>query len=255
MKIANTLSSYQLKIVGLIFMLIDHIHTYLHIGPVWTGAITRFVAPLFLFFIVEGFMHTSSRKRYFLRTFGFAMLTLMGNVTINIVFHNVDYLTGEMDFYSLIAGNNILLTYAIFLLILKCLEEFKEQANFLRFGWLFVGVLLSMITIPFCEGALQLLPLLYIFYFCYGNKPKIIFGTLLYSFLWLVNALYNYLAYGIEVGLLPSLLYDCEFMMCLVCLAIISYDGTKGKNSMFGKWSFYVIYPFHIWLLRILSLA
>lgn len=37
MKIANTLSSYQLKIIGLIFMFIDHIHTYLHkalFGPV-----------------------------------------------------------------------------------------------------------------------------------------------------------------------------------------------------------------------------
>ncbi|MCI5774570.1 MAG: TraX family protein, partial [Erysipelotrichaceae bacterium] len=168
--------------------------------------------------------------------------------------HNVDYLTGEMDFYSLIAGNNILLTYAIFLLILKCLEEFKEQANFFRFGWLIVGILLSMMTIPFCEGALQLLPLLYIFYFCYGNKRRIIFGVLIYSFMWLVKAISNYLAYGMGVGLLPTLSYNCEFMMSLVCLAIISYDGTKGKKGVLGKWSFYVIYPVHIWLLRILSL-
>lgn len=56
-------SSYDLKIIGIVFMVIDHINIYLgsYLGlPTWIGFLGRFVAPLFVFMMVEGFHYTRS---------------------------------------------------------------------------------------------------------------------------------------------------------------------------------------------------
>ena len=59
-----------LKLLALSLMLLDHIHYFFGV----TGAIPllftwlgRLSAPLFLFCLVEGWAHTHSKKRYFLR--------------------------------------------------------------------------------------------------------------------------------------------------------------------------------------------
>ena len=49
-------------------MVIDHINIYLgsYLGlPTWIGFLGRFVAPLFVFMMVEGFHYTRSRKNIF----------------------------------------------------------------------------------------------------------------------------------------------------------------------------------------------
>ena len=58
------ISAYHLKLFALLFMVIDHVHTNLGVGPYWVSILPRFVAPLFTFFIVEGFFKTSSIKNY-----------------------------------------------------------------------------------------------------------------------------------------------------------------------------------------------
>lgn len=47
----------QLKLIALCFMLFDHLKIYLlnNVLPSWTAWIARFVAPLFVYMLVEGF--------------------------------------------------------------------------------------------------------------------------------------------------------------------------------------------------------
>lgn len=49
------LSSFTLKNIAIIFMVIDHVNSYLgeflHL-PAWTFLLGRFVAPLFVFFLI-----------------------------------------------------------------------------------------------------------------------------------------------------------------------------------------------------------
>lgn len=77
--------------------------------------------------LVEGCFHTSSRKRYLLRIIEAAMITWAGEIIINLMFHNVDPLTHKMTIYSIIEGNNILVTLAIYLGIMWILELFREN--------------------------------------------------------------------------------------------------------------------------------
>lgn len=59
-------------------------------------------------FEVEGFFHTSSRKRYLIRILEAAAITWAGKIIINLAFHNVDPVTHKMTIYSILEGNNIL---------------------------------------------------------------------------------------------------------------------------------------------------
>lgn len=75
-----SLDGNQLKLIAVIFMIFDHIYSYLLIDilPSWCSLIARFVAPLFVFMLVEGFYHISSRKHYLLRLTEAAAITWLG---------------------------------------------------------------------------------------------------------------------------------------------------------------------------------
>lgn len=102
----------QLKLIALCFMLFDHLKIYLlnNVLPSWTAWIARFVAPLFVYMLVEGFFKTSSRKRYLIRLGKVALITAFGEGLINFAYHNVDPITRKMNIYSIMSGNNILIT-------------------------------------------------------------------------------------------------------------------------------------------------
>lgn len=67
------LNGFQIKLFALIFMLLDHINTFFgyELGlPRWVSFLGRFVAPVFLFMMMEGYIHTSNRKNTYLGYFG-----------------------------------------------------------------------------------------------------------------------------------------------------------------------------------------
>ena len=60
-----SLSGFQLKYIALIAMVFDHIHYFFdYTGkiPIWFTMIGRLAAPLFLFAVIEGFVHTRQPK-------------------------------------------------------------------------------------------------------------------------------------------------------------------------------------------------
>lgn len=72
-----SLSGFQLKYIALITMVFDHIHYFFdYTGkiPIWFTMIGRLAAPLFLFTVIEGFIHTRNRKKYFLKIYVLAIL-------------------------------------------------------------------------------------------------------------------------------------------------------------------------------------
>lgn len=105
-----SLDGNQLKLIAVFFMIFDHIYSYLFLGvwPAWFSLTAHFVAPLFVYMLVDGFFHTSSRKRYLIRILEAAAITWAGEIIINLAFHNVDPVTHKMTIYSILEGNNIL---------------------------------------------------------------------------------------------------------------------------------------------------
>ena len=75
------LNRSQLKNIALVFMVLDN--AWLRFSTSFTSVahlITRFVAPLFAWLMVDGFFHTKSRGRYCRRLWIAAILMQIGNV-------------------------------------------------------------------------------------------------------------------------------------------------------------------------------
>jgi hypothetical protein len=160
----------QLKYFAAFFMALDSMYLAMPlIIPSWFHLITRFVSPLFSFFVVEGFFHTRSRKKYLLRLWVAAVLMQAG-----------DYLS------SLLLGkdsisDNIFLTLAIgfsLMCVMECAKKAERGRKVLLYA---AAVLLCMGSAVFSvypvtigsyafglEGSIQNLSVIVIFYLFYG---------------------------------------------------------------------------------------
>lgn len=243
-----SLSGFDWKVVALLFMILDHVQSYLGIFPAWVSLLPRFVAPLFVYFLVEGFYHTHSRKAYTFRLYGMAVIMESGVMLINFLFHNVNFQTGQTDLTALTDGHNIFLTLAIFFTILCMMDFVKKEKGIRKTPFLLLTIVFSVASLA-VEGGIYLLPVLFICYFFYGKKMHISVGILLWSALLLVKAVMSYLSGGSGVLLFNTLCYDNEWMMALVVLPILFYNGKRGLNTPFAKWMFYIVYPAHLWIL------
>jgi hypothetical protein len=244
------LDAYKLKLIALCFMILDHLHTHLWFSqycPQWSSVVTRFVAPLFLYLMVEGFYHTRNRKKYMSRLFLAALIMMCGNVIINLSFHHVNSYTGKYSYFSLTGPNNIFLTLALLFALIWCLENIKLRKNILLN--VFLSVLIAALCI-FAEGGLYLLPVVFFVWLFRGKKAGQCIGIGIYCLILLILALISFTG---DSSLYSYLCFDCEWAMALVIPFILLYNGERGKNTAFSKYMFYIIYPVHIWILVILN--
>ena len=72
-KARQGLTSYQLKWIAVITMVIDHIGAVLFPGELILRIIGRLSFPIFCFLLTEGFCHTHSRRAYMQRLGVFAL--------------------------------------------------------------------------------------------------------------------------------------------------------------------------------------
>ena len=246
------LDAYKLKLIALVFMLIDHIYTELtfRTWPDWIALTTRFVSPLFLYLMIEGFYYTRSRKKYLTRLFVAGLIMMAANVVINYFTHNVNYQTGKYTFRSLIAGHDIFLTLAAMFAIVWCLENIKQK-NKVALN-VFMAIILAFLSL-FGEGGLELLPMTLIIWFFRGRKSLQCAGIGVYCLAWLAKSLYSYYTAIIgSTSFYSHICFDHDWAMFLVIPFILLYNGERGKNNAFSKYMFYIIYPIHLWILMIL---
>lgn len=130
------LSGSWLKVIAILSMLVDHLAAFLLyklpafqqvLFTVRSHPITPYVLcrmagriafPIFAFLIVEGFLHTRSRKRYGINLFVFALIS---EIPWNLVH------TGTL----LCPKQNVLFTLFLGFLGLCALERFRDQAKYL----------------------------------------------------------------------------------------------------------------------------
>ena len=247
----RTLDAYHIKIIALLFMVLDHLHTYLFYAkwPTWITILPRFVAPVFLYLMIEGFHYTHNKKNYALRLFIAAMIMGAGNIIINLVFHNVDRLTGKFTIYSILEGNNIFLTLALLFMCIWAIDNIQNgQRRLINIFVFFICGIISLIA----EGGIYLLPLAIMFQLCYHNKKRQCFWTFLFCMLLLAKAIFSWLSGGTGESLWETLCFDAEWAMVFVIPFIMCYNGKRGKNTKASKYLFYIVYPAHLWILMIL---
>lgn len=259
MTTSKGIDSYKLKTTALIFMVIDHIYTYLNapihgyqtdgMWPQWIQLLARFVSPLFLYLMIEGFYHTRSRRKFLTRLLTTGLIMMGGNMLINYIFHNVDPSTGMYSFRSLIEGHDIFLTLADLFAFVWCLDNIRQKK---RVGLCILIAVITAFLCLFLEGGFYLLPITVIFWYFHGKKPQQCIGIGVWTAVLLIHALISYLDGDAGCPLYSHLCFDNEWAMLPVIFFILMYNGERGRNTKFTKYMFYVIYPLHLWILMII---
>ncbi len=266
MDINKGLNGFQLKILALVFMTLDHIYYFfngiLPIPYIFT-IIGRLAMPIFVFLSTEGFRHTKNRKKYILRLYLFSV----GMGLLNI-FTETCFPSPVGTFY----GCNIFATIFYIIYFLSCLEEiFNYKNNKIR---AIAGCIVLILPFLIQEAIIFIIDLLtasgifipqqiysFIDYLSVilplplsveGGIIVITFGVALYfagkrkTALSAVLAVFSlfYLPLSIRYG------FDnvCQFAMIFALPFILSYNGERGKNA---KYMFYFYYPMHIFLITV----
>lgn len=218
------LDSFQLKVIGLITMTIDHIGFFLAASltstflgnPIylWLRLIGRIAFPIFAFLVVIAVIHTSNYKRYFWTLF-----------SLGVIFQSVIYYTEQ-------AQGNIFLTLAFGSLAVQGLKERKYHL---------VSIALVVATInELFVGQYTFLD--------YG-----LYGILIIMMLGLIKLYYSVNVVTLSaVLIITTMLFQPQNIFCVLAIPfILMFNGNKGHSM---KYFFYIYYPLHIVVLYFTSL-
>lgn len=165
------MSYFVIKILAMLFMLVDHVG-YLLMGnmPIMR-LFGRVSFPLFAFLLVNGYHHTTDRKKYLTRMF---VMALISEVFYDLAFHR-----NILDLY----GQNVFFTLTVGLLSFIATDKFKEivcnkingigQTLVIIIGE--IGILgCFMIVNRFIRGDYSWygIMVIYFLYLAYGTKIK-----------------------------------------------------------------------------------
>ncbi len=255
------LNSFQLKLIGMLLMVFDHIHQFFPADvPVWFNWVGRIVAPIFLFASAEGYHYTRSKWKYMLHLYaGYVLMGIIStilqrqlpsdNVLINNIFGTlflavlymllIDWLIGAMKArkYVQIAGAIVALLLPI-VVSQAALQLFTSSA--FSHPWLlntFMYVNLFMPIPALVEGGFVFIIL------------GVLFHLLRHKRLWQILALVVISALVAWTGGF-DLWVNYQWMMVFAAIPIALYTGAKGRNM---KYLFYVFYPAHIYFLYVLA--
>lgn len=225
------LNAFQLKIFAMILMVIDHLYTYIPGMPLWMHHPGRIVAPIFFYFVVEGFFYTRNRTKYATRVFIWAAIMFVGSQILQGLFPTDQGL-----------NNNIFLSLGLGIVLLCAIDYIKRTKNYL------IGipaVILAVVGGVFTEASIIGVGMTLIFYFFRNKKTLLIIS---YSLLSLIEVP-GLIASGevfTEMGMFG---FNNQWMMIFALLFILIYNGERGLNNAFTKYMFYIFYPIHLWII------
>lgn len=259
------LDGFQLKLLALIIMTIDHIYYFgsaLRPMPEILTLIGRIAAPIFVFFVAEGFAHTRSRKKYLLRLYIGGVLMYLANMVVNTCCPLPN---------GVIVMNGIFTTMAVIVIYLWWIENMQKRwregkkgravlyvlamaallFSIIPLSWVMqispLAVQLATILLPssvWCEGSVMIVLVGIGFYFCRNSKRAL---AVFYTVFLLIMAAIQFLLSSREVFLsvMPSLFFEW-----LALPLLLLYNGQRGRGM---KYLFYAYYPAHVYALAILT--
>ena len=237
------LSGSTLKIMAVISMVIDHIaavlilmgiyykfipnaeNTAMYSSPnlktIYTlmRAIGRISFPIFCFLLVEGYVHTSNKKKYALRLFIFALIS---EIPFNLAFGNKIFIPASRL-------NNVFFTLFLGICVMYSIEFIKSKKINK------VGTAIAIIATIVVFGVIAK------FIKCDFNYHGILCIALFYIFR--ENRILQILS-GIVV-----FLYEVPASFGIVYLSLLPIYFYNGKRGLKSKYFFYIFYPAHLLIL------
>ncbi|EHJ01785.1 hypothetical protein CDLVIII_5303 [Clostridium sp. DL-VIII] len=262
---------FVLKILALCFMVLDHLNMYMpDIFPIEFRWIGRMAAPIFIFCLVQGMIHTSARKKYIIRLYAASVVLGIEEIILMNIFPNSQQpLMNSMFATLFIIG--------VFIYIINSgLSVKKKIIAFVGFilTQTIIGYIITILFIPInqlntlsqsslieytskCECITNFLPN---FIYCDGGFQWIILGVGMYLFrsnkkkLTIMYCLYSLFEFTSTalIGMTMSNLFfvNYQWIMIITVPFLLLYNGEKGKGL---KFLFYIFYPLHIGVIFILS--
>jgi len=264
------MSTFVLKIIAIVAMLIDHTGAIL-ISPHATEyptlylvsrGIGRIAFPIFVFLIVEGFYHTRDVKKYLKRLGIFAIIS---EIPFDFAFYNYNNTITNSDLIT-----DIKSVFQNGFHVKKCemiINRFNENQNV--FFTLFLGLLLiylmslvekkymnNLFLSNLIDAALTLGACAIIYYFLHSDYEVggILIIVSFYLFrgsnimlsicLFVISGtVLGHFDYFMQTG---NIFYIIEIFSIFAIVPIAFYNGKKGKNA---KYIFYIFYPVHLLVL------
>lgn len=245
------LTTFDLKIMGIILMVIDHVHEmFSPMGaPAWLNWFGRPVATIFFFTSVIGFSHTRNKEKYLLRLYiGFVLMNI-GNAIVSHFF----------QYGSIGLMNNIFGDLFVGAVMMYGIDKIKEgrlnkagSKIALGIGLILLPILASGILIPMMSGVGAMPWIARITYFLptlMTTENNVMVFLIPIMYLLKDHRIGQCVAIAIT-ALLFFILGANQWMMIFAIIPILLYNGQKGRGM---KYFFYIFYPAHIWILYIVA--
>lgn len=256
------ISSNILKVIAIVLMILDHIAGYMYNEfdqdtYYLLRSIGRIAMPIFSYLLVQGFYHTKNFKKYVGRIFILATLTQVGLLILGFINYEYfpNYWTGVNNYL------NIVYSYFLSLVLISIIDKkeiFKKlnekQNLIIRLNSVFLIILIYQnlkiefdYVVPFIILELYGIEKL----FMKDNKllveqestkiKKILYISLIFIILFISTFLIGYSA-------------GCKYAMLLATFMIALYNGKRGRNNVFIKYLFYLIFPLQHCILYLLAM-
>ncbi len=222
----------QIKYIAIFAMLLDHISyvfSKVLLNYSWGFALCfvfrffgRITAPVMCWFLVQGFVHTSSRKNYAIRLLIFTFVA------------QIPYMLIRSD-VKLFAGLSVIYTLLVSFLMLCVLESKLEAFP----KWI---VIITLIVLSMFGDWAIFAPLMVLFFYLLRDDRRrlILFYSLASAMLVLTD---------ISILIIRHYIWYQELWqmgMFLFIPLLLLYNGEPGSRHPFHKWFFYVFYPLHL---------
>ena len=266
------LSGTALKVIALVTMLLDHIHYfcgYTGLVPEWFSMAGRISGPLFLFCVVEGFTHTRSRKKYFLRIYGIAV----GMGLILYLMKAFGLFVRADGFYP---ANAVMAEFVILMVMWQGMDWIGKKkllrgicALLLPFLWYFgvVGIFCQLFTpavpvVAFLSHTvvptLNMSPDVSIVYLVLGlilyglrrRRGWQVLAFMAVDFAWFFVVVMRVLSSQPDFSISQMFTTYYEWYGIFAGILMLCYNGQRGAGC---KRLFYAFYPAHIYVLYGLS--
>lgn len=221
----------QIKYIAIAAMLIDHIaaffltpekHPALIALYIIMRTVGRIAGPVMLYFLAEGYSHTSSKLKYGLRLLCFGIIS-------QIPYSLARY--GKVSTENL----NVIITLFMSFLMLAATDRIKNQV--FKGLTVFVFILLTAFSDWGIIGPL----IVWLFYISRDDRKSQIKAYMIIVGIYLASTI----AFVIQDS---QRWYEgiCQIGLVLVIPLLGTYNGASGKKTVFNKWIFYIFYPFHL---------
>lgn len=280
---------FKLKVLMIIFMLLDHIATFFDGAPFWFHYVGRVVMPVFFYLLVEGYFKTSSKTNYLKRLLVASEIMFLGNSIISIALlkgvngSNLSYgdfgLVSYLSFIGVIILSGILIYLSVkdkvisdkkasiyaFLMLVTSLglsHAFQSKVYILPNN-IFISMVAGFVML---NGMVQFRTKNYKSAFVkvlvavslgIASESLIIGPAFVFIFYKCFNNRRDmYLAIFVFSALffpgfnVQALLTYPLWMMVFTIPVIYIYNGKKGRDL---RWLFYIFYPAHLWILFLLA--